>query len=45
MEVIVIPSEVEKSSGVIEEQFHGILQLRSASLRMTAGHTRNRRMP
>ena len=36
----VIPSEVEESRGENEEQFHGILRLRVAPLRMTIFHSR-----
>jgi hypothetical protein len=35
----VIPSEVEESRGGTEKQFHGILRLRFASLRMTICHS------
>src|SRR5439155_24420705 len=38
--VTVIPSEVEESRGETEEQFHGILRLRFAPLRMTVCHSR-----
>ena len=37
--LIVIPSEVEESRGETDEQFHGTLRLRFASLRMTIGYS------
>ena len=35
----VIPTEVDQFFGETEKQFHGILRLRFASLRMTMGHS------
>jgi hypothetical protein len=37
--LIVIPSEVEESRGETEEQFHGTLRVRFASLRTTIGYS------